>query len=59
MNSRTVSAIYQGRTYHIPEPWIVGYCQSARAQREPDQVIDAVVYWAWQTELAEREEVGA
>jgi hypothetical protein len=59
MNSRTVSAIYREREYHIPEAWIVGYCQSARARREPNQVIDAVAWWAWQTELAEWEEVGA
>lgn len=56
MNSRTIVAIHEGRTYEIPEAWVVGFCTGAAARGEPSSILDAVAWWAYQAALAEQEE---
>lgn len=54
MNSRTVVATYEGRTYEIPEICVMGFCTGAAARGEPSSVLDAVAWWAYQTALGEQ-----
>jgi hypothetical protein len=50
MTARVMQATFRGRTYSIPEIWVAGFCSTGHT------VVEAVAWWAWQTELAEREE---
>lgn len=52
MSRGTVEAKYEGRTYTIPEIWLVGATTGPYALT----IQQAIAQWAWQTELAEREE---
>jgi hypothetical protein len=39
---------YRGRVYVIPDIWITGWRHGATLRGEPDQLTDAVAYWAQQ-----------
>lgn len=51
MSNRTMRATYNGRTYEIPEIWLAGFLQTWPGAT----ILLAVKWWAYQTELAERE----
>ncbi len=57
-NARTTIATYNGRQYQIPEMWLAGFCSNGPDGRSRS-LADAVAWWAWQTELAEREEASS
>lgn len=46
---RMMQATLEGRTYSIPELWMAGYCRGGAT------IPEAVVWWAYQTELGELE----
>ena len=48
-----VEARFNGREYRIPEYWLMGYC-STGLDGTQRSLMDAVAWWAWQQELAER-----
>ncbi len=60
MTYRNVKATYKGRTYEVPEIWIVGMLQ-----RTPPEgflalsIPDVIAWWAYQVELSEQEEAQA
>lgn len=55
-NGQTIVATYKGRTYEIPDICIMGFCTGAAARGEPSSILDAVAWWAYQTNLRETSE---
>jgi hypothetical protein len=49
MSGHVTRCTLNGRTYDIPDMWLVGICQS-----NDWDIPQAVGYWAWQVELEER-----
>ena len=52
---RILHATYGGRTYEIPEIWMMGFCSARGQDDSPRTIQDGIAWWAYQTELAERE----
>jgi hypothetical protein len=60
MTGRTVHVkMIDGRTFDIPEIWLAGFQQGARARKEPATIEDAIYFWAWQCELEALEDASA
>ena len=47
-------ATFEGRTYTIPDLWLMGFCEP-RGDQPRRSIVEAVAWWAWQTGLAELE----
>lgn len=52
---RMIHATYKGQSYEIPEVWLMGFCCARGADDGPRTMQEAVAWWAWQCELAERD----
>lgn len=58
LKPQMVKATYEGRTYEIPDLWLMGNSQRHRIDGHDIQesLRLAIATWAWQTELAEQYE---
>jgi len=54
---RVTEATFEGRTYTIPDIWLMGFCEPRGDRDQPRRgIVEGVAWWAWQTGLAELED---
>lgn len=54
-DGRMVHAECHGRSYDIPEVWLMGFCTARDGDDSPRTVWEAIAWWAWQVALEELE----
>ena len=53
---RIVHAEHDGRSYEIPEMWLMGFCTARGQDDSPRTMREAIAWWAFQTQLSEQED---